>query len=335
VVTDPITSGERMELRHVRTFVVLAEVLHFGRTARKLRVAQSAVSQTIRALEEDVGAPLFVRGPGGVRLTIAGEHFLGHARRALGELDDGASTARSAGTGEVGRLALRLGPISGLTILPRVVARFRRELPRVDLRIEPAGAADPIAAIADGRADLAFVSAAKHDHRALASELVEDAPLVAALPARHRLARRASVAFGDLSGEVLLVPEHLSDPTARAAFERRCRDERFEPGAVLEIGHLDALLAFVAAGAGVSFVPELVARVAFPGVALVRVRPAMRVGIVAVWSRERQPATAERFLAMMREERRQLDAASASAPKSDRRKVTAGRRNSTAPGAGK
>jgi DNA-binding transcriptional LysR family regulator len=159
-----------MELRHVRTFVALAEELHFGRAARKLRVVQSAVSQTIRALEEDVGAPLFVRGPGGVRLTIAGEHFLGHARRALGELDEGASTARNAGTGEVGRLALRLGPISGLTILPRVVARFRRELPRVDLRIEPAGAADPIAAVADGRADLAFLSTAKHDHRTEAAE---------------------------------------------------------------------------------------------------------------------------------------------------------------------
>lgn len=108
-----------MDLRHVRTFLVLAEELHFGHAAARLHVAQSAVSQTLKALEEEVGAMLLARTRRRVALTPAGEQFRDHARRALSSLEDAAACARRAAEGETGRLVLRFTLMSALSVLPR------------------------------------------------------------------------------------------------------------------------------------------------------------------------------------------------------------------------
>ena len=126
-----------MELRHVRTFLVLAEELHFGRTANRMHVVQSGVSQTIKALEHEVGAQLFRRSKRQVELTAAGQGFLAHARRALVELDQAAALARSTADGETGVLRLRFTTASALTVVPRVIVRFRRAHPRIHLDIRP------------------------------------------------------------------------------------------------------------------------------------------------------------------------------------------------------
>src|SRR5687768_16068648 len=95
-----------MELRHVRTFITLAEELHFGRAARKLRVAQSAVSQTLRALEDEMGVALLTRTKRSASLTAAGQQFLGYARASLLQLDQGAAAARHVAQGDEGELRL-------------------------------------------------------------------------------------------------------------------------------------------------------------------------------------------------------------------------------------
>src|SRR6185503_11617230 len=128
-----------MDLRHIRTFLALAEELHFGRAAHRLRVAQSAVSQTLRALEEEIGAALLERSTRHVRLTPAGQQYVQHARAALAQLDDGAAAALRAASGEVGELRLSFTLMSALTVLPRVVTRFQRAYPRVRLVVTPGG----------------------------------------------------------------------------------------------------------------------------------------------------------------------------------------------------
>src|SRR3954469_4356576 len=112
-----------MELRHVRTFLALAEELHFGRAAPKLRIAQSAVSQTLRSLETHLGVRLLERSRRKVLLTPAGQQYLQHARAALLVLDEGAAAALHAASGEVAQLRLSFTLMSALTILPRVVTR--------------------------------------------------------------------------------------------------------------------------------------------------------------------------------------------------------------------
>src|SRR2546423_15662982 len=92
--------GHRMELRHVRVFMVLAQELHVGRAAARLRIAQSAVSQTLKKLEGEVGATLLTRTKRRVNLSPAGQRFLEHATNALQQLDLGAVAARQAELGE-------------------------------------------------------------------------------------------------------------------------------------------------------------------------------------------------------------------------------------------
>src|SRR3954467_2549726 len=120
-----------MELRHVRVFLVLAEELHFGRTSTRLRVAQSAVSQTLKDLEHELGVVLLERTRRSVRITAAGESFREHASVALAALERAAVATKRAARGESGRLVLRFTLMSTLTALPRAVARFQDSFPEV------------------------------------------------------------------------------------------------------------------------------------------------------------------------------------------------------------
>src|SRR5687768_10336268 len=104
-----------MDLRHLRTAITLAEELHFGRSSRRLGIAQSAISKTIQQLEAEVGALLFARTRRSVTLTPAGARFVEGARRTLAELQRAGASARSAASGESGRLDLRFIPMSSLS----------------------------------------------------------------------------------------------------------------------------------------------------------------------------------------------------------------------------
>jgi DNA-binding transcriptional LysR family regulator len=301
-----------MNLRHLHAFLVLAEELHFGRTAARLHVVQSAVTQTIQALEKDLGVRLFERNKRRVALTPAGEHFLAHARDAVERLERGSEAARRAAAGESGRLALRFTMMTALTVLPRAVARFQRERPDVQLDIQAGGTTEQLAELRAGRCDIAFV-ALKRDVRPLSTEVVERASLVALLPSRHRHARRRSLRFEDLEGERFIFLRQTSEPEIRAALLRRFAEAGRAPEVVLEIEQVDALLAFVAVGTGISLVPGFVDRLHHQGVTTVPIRPVVPCGISAVWDGATLSPVAERFLATLREEReRESTARSAS-----------------------
>jgi DNA-binding transcriptional LysR family regulator len=292
-----------MELRHIRTFLALAEELHFGRTAQRLRVAQSAVSQTLKALELEVGAELLARTRRTVALTPAGERFLEHARQALRELEDGTRAARSAAAGESGPLTLRFVLMSALTLLPRTISRFQRQYPRVSLQIAQASTAEQLEAIRAGRCDLGFVAAAvKGEVAPLASEVVESASLVAVLPGRHRLAARRSLRLADLAGDRFVFLRPSSEPQVLARFRLHCRAAGFEPDIAVEVDHSEALLAFVASGLGVSCAPSLIQRLPFRGVVTVPLKPDVWAGISVVWHPQLLTATGARFLDTLRSE---------------------------------
>src|ERR1700690_2353913 len=110
-----------MELRHLRYFVAVAEELHFGRAAARLRIAQPPLSQQIRSLEQELGVALFTRTTRRVELTPAGRALLPEARQALEQAARAALTAQRASRGEIGRLAIGFVPSADLDLLPRVL----------------------------------------------------------------------------------------------------------------------------------------------------------------------------------------------------------------------
>jgi DNA-binding transcriptional LysR family regulator len=292
-----------VELRHVRVCLALADELHFGRTAARLRVAQSAVSHTIQDLERELGVTLFVRGRRAVTLTQPGERWVASAREALQVLDRAAQASRQAAAGAAGRLVLRFTMMSGLTVLPRALARFRKSYPKVEISIVPGGTTEQLVAIADGSCDVGFMSL-KKDVAPLATEVVEKEALRLVVPTGHRLARRAEVPLGDLAGEKLIFLRQAAEPEIHAFFRRRCVEAGFNPDIVMEIDQLEALLALVAAGVGISCVPGFVRRIRFPGVKAVPLSPTIPAGISAVWDPRTLPATGLRFLELLRAEPR-------------------------------
>src|SRR5689334_24251213 len=148
-----------MELRHLRYFVAVGEEQHYGRAARRLRVAQPALSRQIQDLEEELGFKLFQRLSRGVKLSEPGKLFLADARRILQEVSEAAVRAGSVASGRSG--TLRVGFTENASwrgVVPESFRRFREQQPGAELQLRPAASWEVLEAIRSGRLDAGFVN---------------------------------------------------------------------------------------------------------------------------------------------------------------------------------
>jgi DNA-binding transcriptional LysR family regulator len=243
-----------VELRHLRYFVAVAEELHFRRAAERLHVSQPPLSQQIRALERELGVELFSRNRRRVELTAPGRALLGRAREILAAVDDAVETTRRVARGEAGELAVGFVGSAMYGALPDVLREFRAMRPGVALRLRelPTGAA--LDALAEGRIDVGVVRPAQVD-AGIALDVVAREAVVVALPEAHRLAGRRRLALRDLAGEDFVLLARREAPGLRAAIDALGA----EPHEVQEVAEVRTVLGLVAAGVGVSLVPEAVA----------------------------------------------------------------------------
>lgn len=291
-----------MELRHVHTFLMLAEELHFGRAATRLRVAQSAVSQTLKSLEAEVGASLFERSRRAVKITPAGAAFLPHARAALDALSRASSEAGRVAEGTSGRLTLRFITMSVLTALPRAVVAFQRAYPEVRVDLARLSSVAQLEALRLGECDLGFVPKGAVSE-GFESEMVEHDELVMLASARHPLAGRDEVSYREFARQPMILLRREDEPALRAHLRRDFEAVGAQQNVVLEVDQIETLLAFIAADLGVSLVPGFVRRLQHDGVVAVPLRPSKRVGISAVWLKGALSPAARRFLDVLRAER--------------------------------
>ena len=140
-----------MDTRQLRHFVAVAETLHFGKAAQRLGMTQPPLSQSIRALERELGAALFERTKRSVALTPFGAQWLHHVRAALDGVDALADTARRIREGDAGRLELSFVSTADYSILPTLVHRFRQLYPEVELALTEATSDVQIASLLDGK----------------------------------------------------------------------------------------------------------------------------------------------------------------------------------------
>jgi DNA-binding transcriptional LysR family regulator len=189
-----------MELRHLRYFVAVAEEGSFVHAARRLRVAQPALSKQIRDLERELGVVLFDRLPRGVRLTTAGEAFLANARTTLDAAERAVTCARDAGQNGASEVRLAHGELSVYNaVLEDLLAAFRSAHPGAHVRVSSKSDADTFGALRQGQVDVAAVFVAEwpvHGFEAL--RLVDCASKGVLLPANHPLAGRSPVRLADL-----------------------------------------------------------------------------------------------------------------------------------------
>lgn len=180
-----------MDLRHLRHFVAVARTLHFGRAAAELHIAQPALSQSIRALEDGLGVRLLDRTHRRVSLTHAGSALLQDADAVLVQFERAVERVRLIGSGRSGRLRVAYTRSASEGISTRIVDAFRAAHPGVVVETDTLYTSRNIVALAEGRLDAAFVRPPLGDGSAALSMLpLEAEPFVVVMPAGHRLARR-------------------------------------------------------------------------------------------------------------------------------------------------
>lgn len=244
-----------MEIRHLRSFVAVAEERHFGRAAERLHIAQPPLSQQIKQLEAHLGVQLLERTTRRVDLTDAGRLMLDRARQILADL-----AALQEDVGEVGRGAagiLRVGFVGSAThrLMPALVQHARQELPGVRLQIT-GGLLTPQLeeGLLENRLDVALLRPPVRATE-LALETVEEGGLMLALPADHPLAGGAdALALADLAEEEFV--SYPQESAITSIVQEAARQAGFRPRHVQRAGETTTVLAFVAAGMGVAVVPE-------------------------------------------------------------------------------
>ena len=290
-----------MELRHLRYFVAVAEELHFGRAATRLRIAQPALSQQIRQLERELGVELLARTKRRVALTEPGRLFLPEARRTLAQAAAAVDVARRAGEGQVGRLRIGYVDAALWGVLPAVLGAYRERHPAVRLTLLERLPTQQVAALRLGDLDVGIGPpprvAGEFDTAPVSEETV-----VVALPAAHALAAHDAIDLRDLADEPwVLVPARMPS-RLRELVMTACAAAGFTPRVAQEARQLDALVALVSAGLGVTFVPHAAGRLPRAGVVYRPLRDqALRFPLVAAWRQGDAPPTVDSFLAVLRE----------------------------------
>jgi DNA-binding transcriptional LysR family regulator len=214
-----------VELRQLSYFVTVARERHFGRAAERLHIGQPAVSQQIRRLERELGVELLDRSPRHVRLTRAGELFLPEAEAVL------AAAERARASVITEPPALRLGTSAGLgEHLERVLDRLAALVPGLAVELAYAPTAVRLEKVAKGELDAAFVRLGSDPVQARVRLVpVWRDPLLAALPARHELARSAEVSLPDLAGLPLRLTRRRRNPPLVDLVLSACAAAGFEP----------------------------------------------------------------------------------------------------------
>ena len=243
-----------MELRQLEYFVAVAEECHFTRAAKRLQVAQSGLSASIRSLERELGAALFLRSTRSVELTPAGQALLVEARRAL-SATDAAKDAVAAVQGLL-RGSLSIGSLQCLHAvhLPAVLARFAAAYPGLEIRMCQGGSNELTEQVRTGRLDIAFVSRPARCPDGLVVARLADEPLVLACGPGHPFAIRSQVAAAELGEERFI--DFPPDWGTRDLADQVLAGAGVERRVALEVNDVHSLLDLVTFGLGVALVPQ-------------------------------------------------------------------------------
>ena len=245
-----------MELTHIRYFITVAEELHFGRAAAKLHIAQPALSQQIKRLEDELETKLFNRTSRRVELTAAGKIFLNKARGLVEGADELFDTISSLGKGQSGHLSIAFNEPAINTFLPKTIEKFMRKYPEVQLSLKELGITEQFKAFDEKRLDLGFMRPFGHDISVYSKRLMMREKYVIALPENHKLCRNSSISLDMIGDEPLILFSKATHPKLRTRFEECFQAANFQPNIIQELSSKRTTLALVATGMASAFVPE-------------------------------------------------------------------------------
>jgi LysR family transcriptional regulator, hydrogen peroxide-inducible genes activator len=243
-----------MEVNQLRYVCAIADTGNFSRAAERCRIAQPSLSQQVQKLEEDLGVKLFDRLGRSVRLTEAGRAFIPRARAILEQMEAARSSAADKHADLRGSVAVGVIPTVAPYLMPGYTASFARKFPDAKLRIVEETTSVLVAGLRNLLIDVAILALPLR-HKDLDLFPIRTEPLFAVLRKDHPRAAAKSLALKDLRGEsfVMLRDGHCF----RDLSINTCTRARITPNIAFESGQFSSLLGMVAAGIGVSLIPEM------------------------------------------------------------------------------
>jgi LysR family hydrogen peroxide-inducible transcriptional activator len=289
-----------LKLKDLRYLVAVADTRHFGRAAERSFVSQPTLSAQLKKLEEYLGVQLIERAPKRVQLTAAGEQIVERARRILDASDEIVELARGHRDPLAGRLRVALLPTIGPYLLPSVAGRLRKQLPRLELMLYEYQTDPMLEKLHSGEIDVGILALPVPLEGLESRELYRE-PFTVAMPATHKLAQRGTIRVDDLSDETLLLLEDghcLRDQALDI-----CSGTGVHEKQDFRATSLETLRQMVAAGVGITLLPELAGRGAYGNARGVAIRPFAKPvptrTVGAVW--RKSTARREAILALCRQ----------------------------------
>jgi DNA-binding transcriptional LysR family regulator len=249
-----------MELRQIRSFLSIAETLHFGRTAELVHLSQPALSLQIRALEEEIGVRLFERNRRKTTLTAAGFAFREAAAAAVLQLDQAIRRATLAADGKLGLLSIGFISTAGSELVPNVIRLFRELNPDVQFSLRNILTADQIRMLEAGSLDIGFLRLPIGGHSQLEVVTVHREPFVLVVPSHHKLAKRKRVRLSEVASEDFVMYERALAPGFHDLVFGMLRNAGIVPHVSQTAGEMPTLISLVHAGMGLSILPASAVR---------------------------------------------------------------------------
>ncbi|PZS31869.1 MAG: LysR family transcriptional regulator [Pseudonocardiales bacterium] len=272
-----------MELRRLRYFLAVAGDLHFTRAAERLGIAQASLSEQIRKLEDEVGAPLLTRSSRHVALTPAGRVLQIHAQRVLDHLEHALRSTRLVASGLLGEI--RLGAVGSAmtTLVPALLRDLRQHSPQLTVRIQQLSTTAQLLALTEYRIDVGLLRAPVV-HPVIRTAEVMREPLTVVLPAGHPMAERQRLTLADLTGETLILWPRAESPGAYDETLELFREAGLGPPQTIEAPDTTSEVALIAAGLGVALQPASFTALGSTAVTVVQLRrPAPTTAVDIAW----------------------------------------------------
>ena len=292
-----------MELRHLRYFIGIIEHGGYREASRLLHVAQPALSQTVLDLEEEIGAPLLLRGPKKITLTPAGTAFLKEAKATVRQAERAVNAARRAAKEVHGSLSIGFIPGTAAHFLPELLKTFKETYPHAEVNLHGCTPSAQLRMLETGDLDVAFTrDYVERQALHLSFRPIFHVPLMAVLP-ETRATDNGSITIASLATEPLVLLERNEAPALFDSILNLCRDQGFVPKSIDQTPLAETIVTLVKAGEGIAIVPMCGHVFVCEGLKRARVVPdSVQVNMVAAWATASPSSVLREFLSFLTEQ---------------------------------
>ncbi len=276
-----------MEIRNLKTFLTVARLLNFRKSAETLNYAQSTISARIKILEEELGNPLFHRKRKTVTLTDAGKKLVQYAQKIIAIDNEAISTVSEKKTPQ-GSLSIRIPQTLGTYFFPEILQEFYQSYPNTNFDVASCEYQSLPQELKSGIVDLAFLLADSVDFSELKTEFLGTVNLVMISSPDHYLSQQKMVSIIDLTDETVFLPKH--DCSYKMMFEQWLMQEKIETVSLVEMNSIEAIKKCVSKGLGITIMPDIAAadQIAQGNLTILNwEKGAIETAVLMIWHREK------------------------------------------------